>query len=186
MESNLIIGSQSDIANKQNISLAESFLSAEMILLVDVSGSMTMPDAPNNMSRWEYAQEQLTHLQGLYPGKIALVEFSSNVFYQPGGKMSKPNGSTDMAEGLKFVKVADDCGIKIIIVSDGDPDSRNQALNEASKFTTQIDAIYCGKEGGPGQLFLQKLVNQTGGQFFTSAEPGMIGEGIELLLLEDI
>ena len=148
MNNPIIIGSQSDIANKQNISLAESFLSAEMILLVDVSGSMNYNDAPNNMNRWEYAQKQLTHLQGLYPGKIALVEFSSNVFYQPGGKMSPPNGSTDMAAGLKFVKVADDCELKIIIVSDGDPDSKNQALNEASKFKTQIDAIYCGKEGG--------------------------------------
>jgi hypothetical protein len=185
MNNSIVIGSQSDIASKQNISLAESFLNAEMVLLVDVSGSMVTNDAPNRMTRWKYAQEQLTNLQGLYPGKIALVEFSSNVFYRPNGQLSPPNGSTAMHKGLDFVKVADDCGIKIIIVSDGDPDSKDQAINIASKFKTQIDAIYCGREGGLGQQFLQKLVNKTGGQFFKTAEPGMIGEGIELLLLED-
>lgn len=185
MNSQIVVGSQSDIAQKQGRSLAETFLNAEIVLLIDVSGSMGYQDAPNGMTRWEYAQEQLTHLQGLHPGKIALVEFSTMTYYRPNGQLSEPNGSTAMDDGLKFIKVADDCGLKIILVSDGDPDDRQAALNEASKFKTKIDAIYCGLEGGPGQAFLQQLVNKTGGQFFTAAQPGMIGEGIEILLLEE-
>ena len=184
MNNSIIIGSQSDIAQKQNISLAESFLSAEMVLLVDISSSMKTRDAPMNQTRYQYAQKQLTNLQGLYPGKIAVVEFASRVDYKPNGKLSEPYGSTAMNDALNFIKVADDCGLKIVLISDGEPDNESTTLAAASNFQSKIDAIYCGREGGLGQKFLQKLVNKTGGQFFKSAQPGMIGEGIEILLLE--
>lgn len=180
-----ILGSQSDLAQKNNMSLAETFLNVDLVALVDISGSMQTNDAGNGKSRWDVAQDHLTKLQGKYQGKIALIEFASFVEFRPNGKLSPANGGTNLTDALKFVKIADDCGIKIIVVSDGKPDNEQTALTQATRFTSKIDAIYCGDENDHegGRAFLQRLVNATGGQLITSVTTGAIGDGLETLLL---
>jgi len=182
MSKAIIPGSLSHIAKRENQSLAESFLSAEIVILLDDSGSMTTKDAPNDMSRKEAAKAELKRLQKQHPGKIALICFADDVVFCPHGDVQYCGGSTDMAKALQFVKVADDCGLKIILVSDGAPNDERETLKVAATFTSRIDCIYIGREGGSGQEFLDKLMSVTGGKRFEADAPGMLGAGVELLL----
>jgi len=185
MMSAIVPGSQSAVAKNSHQSLAESFLSAEMIILLDCSGSMDMRDAPGNISRKEAASNALRKLQAENPGKIALICFADRVEYAPHGSPVNCGGGTAMDKALEFAKIADDCGLKIVIVSDGLPNDEQDTLRIAKTYTTKIDAIYIGSEQDydGGRAFLQKLVGATRGQFYQSDAPGMLGSGVERLLL---
>ena len=182
MNNQIAVGSLSDVAQRQNISLAESFLSAKIVVLLDTSGSMNYGDAPNGKTRKEHAEKALTSIQGRYPGAVALITFASHVEFVPSGQPSWDGGTTDLTAGLEFVKVADDCGLKIVVVSDGEPDDERSALYVAKAFNDKIDVIYCGREGEDGERFLQRLAAESGGQFFNDG----VGDvsGVETLLLQ--
>lgn len=183
MSNAIIAGSLSDIQQQTNKSLAETFLNAEIVVLVDTSGSMESNDAPNGMSRYDAACQQLATIQGQNPGKVAVISFGSWPAFCPNGKPDNLGGSTNMVEALKFVKPVDGTGTKIVLVSDGEPDQEQETLAIAKTFSTKIDVIYIGREGGFGWKFLQKLAALTGGKSFKSNAPGLLGEGVETLLL---
>ena len=67
----LVKGSLSDTANGRT--LAESFLNADAILIVDMSGSMAANDAPGGLERWDAAENELRRLQEENPGKLAVM-----------------------------------------------------------------------------------------------------------------
>jgi len=184
MNAQIVRGSLSDIAKKNNQSLAESFLNAEIVILLDNSGSMEINDAPNGMSRQEAAERELKTIQGNFQGKVALVCFADYPVFSPNGKVVSCGGMTDMTAALHKIKVADDCGLKIVLISDGAPDSESSTLQVASTFKSRIDCIYIGREEGSGQAFLDKLMKVTGGKRFESNAPGMLGDGVSRLLLE--
>lgn len=183
MTNAIVVGSIADVMNKENKSLAESFLSCDNILLVDTSGSMSATDAPGGLSRHDAAQRELEQLQKQLPGKIAVVSFSSEARFCPSGVPHRFNGGTDMAGALKFVKPADDCGIRFFLITDGEPDSEKDALEVAKTFKSRIDCVYIGPEVGYGREFLQRLADCTGGQAVKSQEIGMLAESVEMLLL---
>lgn len=180
----IVKGSLSNIARKNNQPLAESFLNADVIVLLDDSGSMSVNDAPNGLTRREAADNELKKLQANYPGKIALIAFADYPLFCPNGSVMPCGGSTDMVAALKFIKVADDCGLKLVLVSDGAPNDEDETLRIAATFTSKIDAIYIGRENGSGQHFLDRLMAVTGGKRFEADAPGMLGEGVNRLLLE--
>jgi predicted subunit of tRNA(5-methylaminomethyl-2-thiouridylate) methyltransferase len=70
---------------------------------------------------------------------------------------------TNMQDALVFIKMADGCGIRLILISDGQPDDREGALRMARTFTSRIDVIYIGPPDGEGERFLAELANCTGG-----------------------
>ena len=184
MNKQIVKGSQQDIANQQGKTLAESFLSAEMVILLDNSGSMMATDTPEGISRVDLAQTHLTHLQGKYAGKVALICFADKVEYSPSGYIIPVGGSTDLASALQFAKVADGCGLKIVVISDGSPNSESSALQIAQTYESKIDVIYCGDESSSlGRDFLQRLAAATGGQFFKSENAGELLDSAESLLL---
>ncbi len=187
MSNKIVTGSQQDIANKTGQSLAQSFMSAKVIILFDNSGSMMTRDTPSGKTRLDVAKEHLATIQGKFPAQVALVCFADKVAYAPAGYPVKVGGSTALADGLEFVKMADDCGIKIVVVSDGEPNSKRNALRIARQFVQKIDVIYVGDENDSagGRVFLEKLANATGGQFFDSDAPGELLESMEMLLLGD-
>lgn len=179
----IVKGSLTDIQQQSGKSLAETFLSAEIVVIVDTSASMGQHDAPGGISRYQAACDQLSTIQGQNPGKVAVISFSSWPAFCPNGTPDNLNGSTDMVEALKFVKPVDGTGTKIVLVSDGEPDSAEGTLNIAKTFQTAIDVIYIGREGGYGYQFLQQLAKLTGGKSFKSEAPGLLANGIETLLL---
>lgn len=179
----IVKGSLTDIQQTSGKSLAETFLNSEIVVLVDTSASMGQHDAPNGLSRYEAACNQLTTIQGKNPGKVAVISFSSWPVFCPDGLPQNLEGSTNMVEALRFVKPVDGTGTKIVLVSDGEPDDSEQTLNVAKTFQTAIDVIYIGREGGYGYQFLQQLAKLTGGKSFKSEAPGLLANGIETLLL---
>ena len=182
----VVPGSLLDAAQRGNISLAESFLSCDALVIVDSSGSMISRDASDSRTRHQAARDELRTLQSSLPGRVGVVVFSNTVQFVPGGDYPELNGSTDLAQALQFVKVADDIGIKLIVVSDGDPDDRQKALAVARTFKTRIDAIYIGPErGSNGRDFLRQLCEATGGKFVTSDHVAEIAEPVRLMLNGD-
>lgn len=184
----IIPGSLSAISQQENKSLAETFLNVDCLILVDMSGSMESKDAPGGKSRYQAAEEELARIQGQQPGKIGVIAFSSYPMFCPGGVPVRLGGGTDMAEALKFVRAADDTGIKFILISDGHPDDEAETLRVASRFKTKIDCCYIGPESkglDHGRRFLERLAAATGGRLETSAAPGMLGKPVGRLLLKN-
>jgi len=182
----LVTGSLSQIAQAQNISLAESFLSADAIVIVDMSGSMSASDAPGGLSRYEAAENELIRLQGEFPGKIAVVAFSDDAIFCPTGIPIRLGGNTNMAKALRFVKPADGLA-RIILISDGEPDSASETLQVAGTFISKIDAVYIGPESRNrwstnGREFLEKLAAASGGTFSRSKAPGLLHDDVARLL----
>lgn len=85
MNTAIVAGSISAIAQQKNKSIAESFLQAEIVVIVDTSGSMENPDSRGGRSRYETACEELAALQGSLPGKVAVMSFSDRVQFCPAG-----------------------------------------------------------------------------------------------------
>lgn len=154
---------------RESRSIAESFATGvEAILMIDISASMGAVDCPGGQTRYAAACDQLRRLQKEIPGKVAIIEWSENHAFCPGGIPSPALGAcTDMAKVLRFVKIADGCGIRLILISDGEPDSQADTLQVAGQFQSQIDTIYIGPEGGPGADFLRRLSAMTGGRSST-------------------
>jgi hypothetical protein len=185
MSTAIVTGSLSDIMQKEDKTLAESFLSCDAILIVDTSSSMSANDAPGGLSRHDAAQHELTRLQKTLPGKLAVVAFSSDVQFCPSGIPFRFDGGTNMAKALQFVKPADGCGVKLFLISDGEPNSKRDTLAVAKTFQTRINTIFIGPEDDyrGGRKFLQKLADATGGSFAQTAEVAMFANDVEQLLL---
>lgn len=163
--SQLVKGSLSDVARTSNISLAQAFLSAKAIVVIDTSYSMADNDCPGKRRRHDVACEQLFQLQRDLAGQVAVVSFSDHARFCPGGIPSQPNGGTDLAKALKFIYPADGTGVRIVVISDGEPNDSQEALAEASKFISKIDCIYIGPETSLGRDFLRRLAEASGGTF---------------------
>ena len=185
MTNQLITGSLSQVATQNNQSLAETFLSCDVLLIVDMSSSMNTIDAKGGRSRYDVAEEDVIRLQGKFQGKVALIVFSSKVQFCPTGIPIRLGGGTELAKALEYVQVADDCGIKLIIISDGEPFDPDECLRIAKMFKSKIDTVFIGNESDlyGGRAFLTKLAAFTGGQSLKSDTPGLLAENVEMLML---
>lgn len=165
----IVKGSLTDIAASNGHSLAQTFVNAEVVVLVDTSGSMGTHDSRGGRKRYDVACEELAALQGNLPGKIAVLSFSQATMFCPDGKPFNQGGGTDLAGALKFARVADVPGMRFIVISDGQPDSPSAALAEAKRYQNRIDVIYVGPESNPhGRDFLAQLAAASGGQVVTA------------------
>lgn len=180
---NLVVGSIGALAQQNNKSLAESFVSADVVIIVDVSGSMGDHDSRGGKARYEIACEELVQLQQNLPGKIAVFGFSDVVEFCPNGLPRFQQGGTDMAAALKFVKIADVPGMRFILISDGEPSDEKETLEIAKKFQNKIDVIFVGPEERPrGRDFLHRLAVATGGQAVTADRAAELAAGVMHLL----
>ena len=175
-------GSISDLMQKEDVSLAESFLTCDCVVLFDVSGSMDDPDNTGR-SRYDRGCDQLRELQASMPGKIAVVQFADKVQFMPGGVpvMGASGYGTDLAAGLRFIRAADVPEMRFVVISDGSPDSESMALAEAKRFDNKIDTVYIGKEDGFGKDFLCKLASVSGGSAIQSAAENIKQDIVYLL-----
>ena len=188
-------GSLSDIAIKEDISLAEAFAGAKLIIMLDVSGSMDARDAPTSdgvVSRHDAAEMQVRKLQEQYNGKVALFCFSDDVMFCPNGVPVRMSHMTAMNAALQYIKRADGIGIDIILISDGSPTDGEEAVLETAKtFKQKIDCIYIGSEaemddyryGLTGKEFLRKLAEVSGGRFVKTEEVGVFYNDVEQMML---
>lgn len=183
MNNAIIQGSLGAIAKQNNRSIAETFLSCDVIVIVDTSDSMGMEDSRNGQSRYDVACEELANLQNTLPGKIAVIAFSDSTVFCPSGKPYNLGGGTNLAGALKFAKVADIPGIRFIVISDGEPSNGEEALRIAKTYDNDIDVIYVGPENSPsGRDFLMRLAKTSGGQAITADRAADLASGIRLLI----
>lgn len=166
-------GSLQSIANKTGITVAQAFVDCEIVVLMDVSASMRADDYYDGNTRYKKACNQLAKLQSENPGKVCLISFNDRQAFCPSGIANWPSGSTDIAGALNFIKRIDNTGIKIVLISDGEPDDEQPALDQARQFKTKINCIYIGVEGESGADFLRRLSAVTGGQFSNSGVAGI-------------
>jgi len=82
----IVKGSLTDIAAQHGHSLAQTFVNAEVVILIDTSGSMDTHDSRGGRKRYDVACEELAALQGNLPGKIAVLSFSDQTMFCPDGK----------------------------------------------------------------------------------------------------
>lgn len=166
MTTTLVKGSLSAIAKEKNISLAETWLNVDAVILVDVSGSMSAKDTPSGRSRYEVADQELAKLQGTMPGKLAIITFNDHTDLAADGTLREPRGMTDLTGALRFARVADSIpGMRFVLISDGEPNDEIGAIEEAEKYRNRIDTIFVGPEKGSGQDFLRKLAKLKQGVF---------------------
>lgn len=183
MTTALVPGSLGAVAERDGKSLAETFLSADAIVVVDTSGSMEEMDARGGKSRYDVACEELRRLQRDLPGKIAVIAFSSWVQFEPSGVPTFLSGGTNLAEALRFVKPADGC-VKFVVISDGYPDNETEAVQVARTFESKIDTVYVGPEDErSGADFLKRLAASTGGRNVVAEKAIELAETVETLLL---
>lgn len=184
-QTQVVKGSLSDIAKQNGTSLAETFLSADVIVLVDTSSSMAAHDAPGGKSRYDAACTELANLQATIPGKVAVISFATTgqVMFCPNGQPFNLQGGTDLAGALTFDKVADVPDMRFVVISDGQPDSEREALKVAAGYRNRIDTIFVGPEGDMlGSKFLIKLANAKGGQAVTADRVAQLSSKVQYLL----
>ena len=182
-------GSIADIMNKENISLAESFLTCDCIILFDVSGSMWEEDG-TGITRFNRGLKELKDIQASLPGKVAIVQFADHPDFMPGGvpSMFVSGSGTDLTAALRYIQIADSIpDMRFIIISDGEPNNPLTAMTVAENFSNQIDTIYIGPEDDhrDGRGFLRRLALRSGGKPVTSAAENIKSE-VTLLLAERI
>lgn len=179
---NIVTGSIADVAQRAGQSLAQTFVNAECVILVDTSGSMGSADSRGGRTRYDVACEELAALQAAMPGKIAVLSFSDRTMFCPDGKPFNQGGGTDLAGALEFAHVADVPEIRFIVISDGEPDNAPAALAEAKKYRARIDTIFVGPEGGAGRKFLEQLAAASGGQVITADRAKALADSAKRLL----
>jgi Mg-chelatase subunit ChlD len=169
MNNSIITGSLGAIAKQSGKSIAETFMSCDVIILTDSSGSMSSEDSRGGQSRYNVACEELKNLQNSLPGKLAVLSFSDDVQFCPSGIPIFFGGGTDMAKALKFARVADIEGVQFIIITDGWPDSQEETLQVARTYKSRISTIFVGPETDLQAIeFLKKLSALSGGQHITA------------------
>ena len=190
----IIPGSLSAIAQNSGGSIAEAFIGADNVIIVDTSASMEAVDNPDweaidrnpfatgGKTRYDRAIDELAKLQASLPGKIAVISFSSSAVFCPSGTPTFLHGGTDLAEALRFAWIADGCDLHFIVISDGCPDDAAAALREAKRYESRIDCVYIGPEDGQGRSFLRRLAAASGGQYSTSAGAQDLANSVTKLL----
>lgn len=169
MKTQIVKGSLTAVAKDTKRPLAQTFLSADCVVLVDTSGSMEECDSRGGQTRYDVACSELAQLQANLPGKIAVLSFSNHTMFCPDGIPFNQGGGTDLANALKFARVADVADMRFIVISDGEPQDERSALAEARKYKNKIDVIYVGPEDRPsGRDFLKHLAAASGGQVVTA------------------
>lgn len=193
MKTSIVPGSLQAMAQRDGMDLAESFLSADALVLVDVSGSMDAADVYRERvafgermgqpeRRYAVACAELRKLQASLPGRVAVMGFASSVEFCPGGLPRLIGTGTDLAGALRFAHAADGCGISVYVISDGEPNDEAAALAEARRFTSPIHCIFIGNPGDLGANFLRKLATASGGQFERNSVAQLAGT-VERLML---
>lgn len=183
MTRDIVTGSIAAVAARGNRSIAESMLDVEHVIMIDCSGSMEMHDSQGGRSRHAVACEHLARLQAEFPGKIAVVAFSSHAQFMPGGVPPQPIGGTDVTGALTFSKKMDGPGVQFVLISDGQPDDEASALAVAKTYKAKISTIYVGPETERGGAdFLRRLAVANGGQFQTADRVTLLADVMRPLL----
>ncbi len=143
--------------NFSKLNLDKDEIRKKRYFLLDVSGSM---DGYINNTR---KIDSLREVMGKYPDAHKTC-FSSNVLNTD--KIPEPDGTTNLAAALRFVKSVIPTPERIVLISDGEPNSISDARRAATELALPIDIIFIGHKGSEGGKFMEELAKLTNGQHF--------------------
>ena len=158
------------------------------VVMVDTSGSMGARDvsAEGTISRFGQAISHLQVLQEENPGKFLIFSFDNEVRMHLGGVPDDPDRSYDlrmtrMDLAVKALFDFDGTGVRLFLLTDGEPSASGMTSDEhqsitlkmAAKFETPIDVIHMGAQSDVlGITFCRKLAQASGGRFQKTTRPG--------------
>jgi Mg-chelatase subunit ChlD len=131
-------------------------------VLADVSGSMSEM-AGNYSSKIELLKKALSDpsLDWSTQQLVAFGSFPENISHP--SLLPRPAGGTALHSALDFI--TPNQPQHILVISDGQPDSRDAALKAADKITGKIDVIYIGPDDDFEAIrFMYELAGRTGGR----------------------
>jgi Mg-chelatase subunit ChlD len=186
-----LTGSLGAAARQHGGSLARAWMGVKAVLVCDVSGSMASMDAGlgraggeirERRSRADACAEELARLMVKFPGKTAVVAFNTTPTLALGGRLPLPDGGTDLAVALDYVRELlepEASGITVIVLSDGLPDDEAAALAAGRKLVrlrARLETCYIGPETEhEGQRFLARLASLSGNAPHTAFRGGAGG-----------
>ena len=186
-----LTGSLGAAARQHGGSLARAWMHVRAVLVCDVSGSMANLDAGlgkaggelrERRSRADACAEELARLQVKFPGKTAVVAFNTTPTLALGGRLPLPDGGTNLAAALEYVRdllEPDATGITVIVLSDGLPDDEVEALAAGRalvRLGAKLETCYIGPEiEHEGQRFLARLAGLSGSVPHTAFRGGAGG-----------
>lgn len=152
---------------------------ANIFLLLDCSGSMGA-HMRNEKTRIQGLREAVQSIQ--QEKSMRMIQFGQGSTPGEITVIPPPCGGTPLHLAIDLAKQLE-CG-RAIVISDGEPDSQRDALNSAAAFGGRIDVVFVGDPGSPGELFLKRLAESTGGEAFTGdlTEPKKLAAGVIGLL----
>lgn len=138
-----------------------------VVLLCDVSGSMTDPISVGSLSKYAYLVIALKDIARFYP-KAVIFAFSTLCRKSTVGRMPDPHKGTSLGNGTNLAGALRTAAklnpSKTIVITDGLPDSADDCFEAADDMTGAIECIYCGHDGDDGAVdFLRRLAGHTGG-----------------------
>lgn len=142
-----------------NMSTSDLVKNLDTLILMDVSASMSQDD------RWEKANKALAELQAKYPGRLLLAEFGVGTHLRLDGQVGPPQDDmTNLLSAIQFADPYAKTGMKIIIITDGEPNSNQYSLPELREVIVKaatgmkIHSIFCGDDkDGVDKDFLARL-----------------------------
>lgn len=147
--------------NFEKLNLHKEDVRKRRLFLLDVSGSM------NERIGEKRKINHLRDVMANYPDAKILC-FSSGIGKAPSMQsIPDPDGSTNLGKAFKYIN--DNIAEKperIVLVSDGEPDSEKDALEQAKNLSLPIDIIFIGEKESKGNRFMHQLASATGGQEF--------------------
>jgi len=132
-------------------------IGSAVVILCDLSGSM-------RGKRISRLKEALESLWATMP-RSRLIGFGDKVrtYAAPEDLPDEPSGSTPMTAALDMALVLRPA--KVIVISDGQPDNEETALELAGKIPGVIDIVFCGDDKDrSGITFMHKLARVGGGR----------------------
>lgn len=183
MTASIVPGSVAAVAARANKSIAETFLSVDLVALIDVSGSMESSDSRGGHTRYAVACEELTKLQAQFPGKVGIIAFSNTAHFVPGGVPPMLGGGTNLEAALTMAKKADGLGPKFCVISDGQPNDEAACIAAAKSFKSPISTVYVGPEEDPsGRDFLRRLAAAAGGTYQEDNRVSLLADKLRPML----
>lgn len=128
-----------------------------VMLLIDTSGSML--GSVGMKRRIDVLREVVASINPLPPMIAFGGPYDAQVRFVD--VVPEPDGGTPLHDAIPLAKSYG--ATRLVVISDGMPDLRDQCLIEARSFNGKIDVVFIGTEGDSGSVFLAELARITGG-----------------------
>lgn len=166
---------------KQNKALKDIHLQfIDVGFLLDLSGSMNgmLPDGKRAI---DHLKETVTKLRIPKHNYFGFANFC----VQGEMELGIAGYSTNLAGAFQYLRASEYKFKKLVLISDGMPNSPELAIQEGKKLGIPVDIIYTGEKDTDGERFMEKLALETQGSSVTvMGTAAMIAEKIIHLLKE--